>query len=126
MVMDTFKAHLMDDVAAAMLIGYTVVVKIPSGCRSRVQSLEVWINESFKYILRKYWGYHVVQVVKKRGKEANNNPSFKLNSLTRRDIMNWVHWGYVFLQESKTMNQRSFTFCGITTTNSELVRNDDS
>ena len=91
MVMDTFKAHLLDDVVAAMLIGYTVVVKIPSGCRSKVQSLDVCINEPFRYILRKYWEYHVVKVVKKAGKEANNNPSFKLNSLTRRDIVNWVH-----------------------------------
>ena len=57
--------------------------------------------------------------------EANNDPSFELSSLARQDIVNWVHRGYDFLQESKVMVQRFLKVCGITTTNSGLFGNDD-
>ena len=46
--------------------------------------------------------------MKHAGDEANNNPSFKLSSPTRLDIVNWVRRGYVFPQESKAMIQRFF------------------
>ena len=39
--------------------------------------------------------------------KASNSPSFKLNSPTRQDIVNWVHRGYVFLQETNAMVQCS-------------------
>ena len=94
-------------------------------CISEVQSLDVCINELFKSILRECWEHYVVNLVKDAWNEARNNPSFKLSCLTRQDIVNWVHQGYVFLQESKTMIQRSFEVCCITTTNPGFVRNDD-
>ena len=49
MVMVVFKAHFTDDVAAAMLIGQTGVVKVPEGCK--VQPLDVCINKPFKSVL---------------------------------------------------------------------------
>ena len=51
--------------------------------------------------------------------------SFKFSSPTRQDIVNWVYRGYVFLQESKAMIQRSFEVCGITTTKPGLICKDD-
>ena len=60
----------------------------------------------FKFILREWWEDNVVKVVKELLDKANNNPNFKLSSPTRQDIMNWFHRGYVFLQESKAINQR--------------------
>ena len=67
MVMDTFKAHFKEDVGAAMLIGHTSVVKVPAGCTSKVQSLDVCINKPFKSILKRMLGGHVVNVVKDSG-----------------------------------------------------------
>ena len=32
MVLDAFKAHFTDDIAAAMSIGHTGVAKVPAGC----------------------------------------------------------------------------------------------
>ena len=91
MVMDAFKAHYTDDVAAAMLTGQTGVVKVLSGCTSKKQLLDVCIKKLFKSILRECLEDHVFEVVKDAGDEANNNPSLKPCSLTRKDIVNWVH-----------------------------------
>ena len=55
---------------------------------------------------------------------ANNNPRFKLSSPTTQDYVNWVHRGYVFLQENKVMIQRSSEVCDITTINPKLFWND--
>ena len=80
----------MDDVAA-MLIGYTGVVKVLAGSIFKVQPLDVFIKKSFKYILREFWEDHVIKLVKDARDEANNNLNFKLNSRSRQDIAKWVH-----------------------------------
>ena len=64
------------------------------------------VYQLFKFILREWWEDNVVKVVKESLDKANNNPSFKLSSPTRQDIMNWFHRRYVFLQESKAIIQR--------------------
>ena len=74
-------------VAAAMLNGHTGLVKVLAGCTSK----DLCINKLFKFILRKCWEDHVVKVMKDVGDEANNNPSFKLSSPTRQNIVDWVH-----------------------------------
>ena len=103
MAMDSFKAHFTDDIAAAMLVGHSRFVKVPAGCTSKVQPLDVCINKPFKSILSECWEDHVVKVVKDAKDETNNNPSFKLSSPIRQDIVNWVHRGSVFLQGSKAI-----------------------
>ena len=108
MVMRAFKAHYMNDVAAAMLNGHTAVVKAPAGCTSKVQPLGLCINKPFISILWQYWKDHVVKAVKVAQDEPNNSPNFKLSSPTRQDIVNWVHRGYVFLKERNVMIQRFF------------------
>ena len=84
-VVDPFKAHFADDVAAATLICHTGVVKVPAVCTSKVQRLDVCINKPFKSNLRECWQDHVVKVVKDAGDDANNNPTipdktFEINS----------------------------------------------
>ena len=83
MVIDAFT----DNVAAAMLIGHTGVVKLPAGCTCKSQPIDVCINKPFKSIPRECYGDHVVKVKKDAGDEANNNSSFKFSSLTRSDIV---------------------------------------
>ena len=100
-------------------------LKYISKCPSKIQPLDVCINKPFKSILRECCENHAVIVVKDAGHEANNNSIFKLSSPTRQDIVNWVHRGYVFLQDSKAMIQCSFEVCGKVTANPELVCNDD-
>ena len=39
-----------------------------------------------------------------------------MSCLTRQDIFNWIHWGYIFPQENKDMTKGSFDVCGIITT----------
>ena len=110
----------MEDVAA-MLIGYTGVVKVLAGSIFKVQPLDVFIKKSFKYILREFWEDHVIKLVKDARDEANNNLNFKLNSRSRQDIVKWVHRRYIFLQNSnptgnymfKVNNRNTKTKCEI-------------
>ena len=44
-IMDAFKAHFTEDVAAAMLKGHTSVVKVPRGYTSKLQPIDVYINK---------------------------------------------------------------------------------
>ena len=87
MVMDAFKAHFTDNVAA-IFTGHTGFVKVPARCTSKVQPLDICINKLFKSILRESWEDHAVKVVKDTGDEASNNPSFKLSYPTRQEIVN--------------------------------------
>ena len=57
--------------------------------------------------------------MKEAGDQTNNNPSFTLSSPTTQDIVNWVHRGYVFLQD--LMIQLSFEVCRVTTANPRLL-----
>ena len=52
MVMDAFEPHTTEDVAAAVLIGHTGVVKVPAECTSKVKPLDVSIDQPFKSVLR--------------------------------------------------------------------------
>lgn len=122
MAMDAFKAHFADDVAA-MVIGH--IGHIPAGCASKVQPLDLYINKSFKSILRECWEDHAVKVLKDAGDKANFNPSFKLSFLTRQDIVNSIDRGYIFLHESKTMIQSFFEVCGITNPGMDSDRTND-
>ena len=63
MLMNAFKVHSTDDVAAAMLIGHTGVVKVPAGCSSKVQLIDVCIHKPFKSLLKECCEDHVVRVV---------------------------------------------------------------
>ena len=77
-------------------------------------------QQTLQIYSRRSWEDYVVEVVNDAEDEANN-PSFKLSSPTRKDILNWVHWGHVFLQESKVMIQRFFEVCRKTLTNPGFV-----
>lgn len=90
MVMDTFKAHFKDHVAA-LLNGQTRVVKVPAGCTFKVQPFRVCFIKPFKSILKVCWDDHIIKEVTDAGKEVNNNHSFKLSSPNRQAIINWVH-----------------------------------
>ena len=72
--MDAFKAHFMDDVAA-LLIDNIVLVKVPAGCTSTVQPLDVSINKPFKSILRECFGDHIIDANKDARDETSNNPN---------------------------------------------------
>jgi len=55
LVYDSFKAHLTDDVRAALGANKTDLVVIPGGLTSICQPLDVGINRPFKVALRRHW-----------------------------------------------------------------------
>lgn len=67
----------------------------------------------------------MVNTVKNAGDEGKSNPTIKLSAPARQDIVDWVDRGYIFLYENKDIIKCSFNVCGITTTNPELIQNDN-
>ena len=57
----------------------------------KVQPFDVCINKIYPKGILGRWEDHVVKVVKDVGDEANNDPSFQLNSPIRQDIVSWVY-----------------------------------
>ena len=86
-----------------------------------MQLLDLSFSKPFKSVLREYWEDHLVKVLKDARDEANNNPSFKLSSSTRRDIVKWFIKN-LLSYESTAMIQISFD---TTATNPGLVHNGD-
>ena len=58
LVMDSFSAHLTDDVTENLQKNNCMSVIIPGGCTSKVQPWGVSINKSFKQILKNKWSHY--------------------------------------------------------------------
>ena len=59
LVMDSFSAHLTDDVTENLQKNNCTSAIIPGGCTSKVQPLDVSINKPFKQILKNKWSHYM-------------------------------------------------------------------
>ena len=50
LVTDGFKPRFTNDIAAAMLIGHTIVVKVLAGCTSKLQPLDAFMKKALQSI----------------------------------------------------------------------------
>ena len=57
--------------------------------------------------------------------EASSDPNYQLSPSTRQLVVDWVLEGYNYLLSKEDIIKRSFEVCGITTTDSNLTRNDE-
>ena len=94
------------------------------GCTSKCQPLDVCINKPFKGVLRNCWQDYVADIVTNLSGEEQNSEKFKLPSLSRQAIVNWVAEGFSYLQSHPEMIEKLFSVCGITTHNPQKVWND--
>ena len=125
MVYDAFKAHTTDEMKAVLSINSTNLIMVPPGCTSKCQPLDVCINKPFKGVLRNCWQDYVADIVTNLSGEEQNSEKFKLPSLSRQAIVNWVAEGFSYLQSHTKMTEKSFSVCGIRTHNPQKLRNDE-
>ena len=114
---DAFAAHLTDDVESQLLEAKTDTVAILDGCTSKCQPMDVCLNKPFKAILRKCWVNYI--------SNASQDPSFKIPTPTRQQMVDWVKKAFDYLTRNQEMVKHSFEVCGITVSDNEKVRNAD-
>ena len=90
---------------------------VPPGCYSKCQSLNVCINKPFKGVLRNCWEDYGAYIVTNLSEKEQNSEKFKLPSLSRQAIVNWVAEGFSYIQSHPEMIEKYFSLCGITTQN---------
>ena len=121
---DAFAAHLTDDVEDQLLETKTNTLAIPAGCTSKCQPMDVCLNKPFKAILRKCWVNYISSVVE-TFPDASQDPSFKIPTPTRQQMVDWVKEAFDYLTRNQEMVKHSFEVCGITVSDTEKVRNAD-
>ena len=76
-------------------------------------------------MLNECWQDYVADRVTNLTGEEQNSEKFKLPSLSRQAIINWVAEGFSYLQSHLEMIEKLFSVCGITTHNPQKLRNDE-
>ena len=121
---DAFAAHLTCNVESQLLETKSDTLAIPAVCTSKCQPMNVCLNKPFKAILRKSWVNYISGVVE-TFPDANQNPSFKIPTPTRQQMVDWVKEAFEYLTRNQEMVKHSFEVCGITISDTENVRNAD-
>ena len=98
--------------------------QIPAGCTSKCQPRDVCLNKPFKAILGKCWVNYISSVVE-TFPDASQDPSFKIPTPTRQQMVDWVKEAFDYLTRNQEMVKHSFEVCGITVSDTEKVRNAD-
>ena len=62
-VYHAFKAHKTDNVKVLLAKNNTNLAPVPAGGTSKYQPLDVYINKSFKGVLRNFWEDYVLSIV---------------------------------------------------------------
>ena len=125
LTLDAFSAHHTDPVKEEMFANSTDPVKVPEGCTSKSQPLDVSINRPFKLVLGECWEKYVLSIIDTLSPDMISDPTYKLPAPSRQHIVDWVLEGYNYLLLKKDVIKKSFDVCGITTTGSSLMRNDE-
>ena len=121
---NAFVAHLTDDVKSQLLEAKTDTLGILAGCTLKYQPMDVCLNKPFKAILRKCWVNYISSVVE-TFPDASQDPSFKIPTPTRQQMVDWVKEAFDYLTRNQEMVKHSFEVCGITVSDTEKVRNAD-
>ena len=121
---EAFAASLTDDVESQLLEAKTDTLAIPAGCTSKCQPMDVCLNKPLKAILRKYWVNYISNVVE-TFPDASQDPSFKIPTPTRQQMVDWVKEAFDYLTRNQEMVKHSFEVCGITVSDTEKIRNAD-
>ena len=118
LVYDALKEQTFDEMKVVLSISSTNLITVIPGCTSKCQPIDVCINKPFKGVLRNCLEDYVAE-------EEQNSEKFKLPSLSRQAIFNWVAEGFAYLQSHPELIEKCFSVCGITTHNPQKVRDQE-
>ena len=82
--------------------------------------MDVCLNKLFEAIIQKCWVNYNTSVAE-TFPDASQDPSFKIPTPTRQQMVDWVKEGFDYL----TRNLEMVEVCGITASDTEKVRNAD-
>ena len=112
LVMDSFRAHLTDNVKKSLRKGNTVPAIIPGGCTSKIQPLDVSINKPFKGDLRRSWATFILSTAEKV--QQADDPSQRLKAVDKETIVLRIQSAVSSLVQKKDLIVKSFKVWGIT------------
>ena len=111
-VMDSFSAHLTDDVTENFQKNNCTLAIIPGGCTSKVQPLDVSINKPFKQILKTKWSHYMKSKVDTLDSQALTAKA-KIPTVMKQELVQWIATAWEILSEQKDLIKKSFTATGV-------------
>ena len=85
LVLDSFNAHLTEEIQAMFVCCNTTVIVIPGGCTSVLQPLDVSINHPFKDHLRKCWQQYMVEQ-----SDVVGSTDKKIEPPSKQHLVDWI------------------------------------
>ena len=79
----------------------------------------------FHGFFNKHFKFHYISSVVETFPDASQDPSFKIPTPTRQQMVDWVKEAFDYLTRNQEMVKHSFEVCGITVSDTEKVRNAD-
>ena len=83
-VWDTFTGHMTEEVAEKLQKSNITVVVIPGGCTSKIQPLDVCLNEPLKCYCRNQWMEYIQKQV------ATLEPGERPKTAAEQQVIDWV------------------------------------
>ena len=119
--LDSFSAHLTDEVKDKFKTYNTTVVVIPGGCTSVLQPLDVSINKPVKAILRQSWEQYML--------DQTITSSGKISPPSKQAIVNWIEEANDKLNSKPCIVKKAFLVTGLSNAlggyEDRLIRNDE-
>ena len=101
--LDSFSAHLTDNVKGAFQEANTTVIIISAGCTSVLQHLDVSINKPIKSHLRNAWLQYMLE----------HQPSQQIKRPTKQHIVNWIEEANSKLNSNACIVKKAFQVTGL-------------
>ncbi len=108
---DAFKAHWTEKISGKFATEGIIHAKIPPGCTSRAQPLDVSINKPFKQVLRALWCDYMELEMEKMHESGDITGNIRPPS--NEDVANWVVKACDSLNRNPELIKKSFDVTGI-------------
>ncbi len=109
---DAFKAHHTAKIREKFADQGILSHKIPPGCTSKAQPLDVVVNRPFKQILRSLWCNYMTEKV--HDLQDSGDPNGRIKTPTNEIMTQWVSTACAELGKNTDMLKMSFDVTGIT------------
>ena len=124
LVMDSFSAHCTEEIRDLLSRNNTDIALIPGGCTSKLQPLDVSLNQPFKSICRSEFAKFCRSQL-----SATTDSTNRLKTASKQEVLNWLQEAQAYLTSQSPMVTGSFKVTGISTaangSEDHLVRNPD-
>ena len=108
-VMDSFRAHCIEDIQSLLATANSEVAFVPGGCTSKLQPLDVSLNNPFKIIIcrRSFSAFCRSQL------SITNDPTDRLKMASKQQVVQWIEEAQKYLSERPEIIIKSFQVTGI-------------